>query len=184
MNQITYAKLNDFYDEFWRLKEPLYDKGCSPDDLIVVNPRPGDFTVTRASNAAHFDDPERWEPASREWLFGPPEVERTPPPYLVEDLQRVVANIGAWRRSKGFETPESFDETEALLAKLALIHEEISEAVSAVRTGDFGNFCEEIADAFIRICDTCYALDIDLAREVEDKMLVNETRPHMHNKRA
>ena len=80
--------------------------------------------------------------------------------------------------------PESIDDADGMLAKLALVHAEVSEASEAVRKGDHENFVEELADAVIRILDISGSLQLDLETAIEDKMKKNEDRPYMHGKRA
>ncbi len=41
---------------------------------------------------------------------------------------------------------------------------------------------DEMADALIRILDTCEGLGIDIQRHVELKMMYNKTRPKLHGK--
>lgn len=113
-----------------------------------------------------------------------PDVDRGSLLYRLWGLNRVAGNIAAWRERKGFYSPVSFDETDQILVKLALVHEEISEATSAARKGEFDNFVEELADAIIRILDAAGTMDLDLESAIETKMLFNETRPHKHGKRA
>lgn len=104
--------------------------------------------------------------------------------YRPVGLNRVAGNIKAWRIRKGFSMPETFDDVDLLLSKLALVHSEVSEATEAVRHGDAANFAEELADAVIRILDISASLGIDLEQAIEDKMEKNEGRPYMHGKRA
>ena len=42
---------------------------------------------------------------------------------------------------------------------------------------------DEIADAFIRICDLAGGLEIDLERHVRAKLEYNKTRPAKHGKK-
>lgn len=72
----------------------------------------------------------------------------------------------------------------ALVAqKLALVHSEVSEALEGHRKDKMDEHLPhlpsigvELADAFIRICDTAGALNIDLGRCVAEKMLYNADR--------
>jgi NTP pyrophosphatase (non-canonical NTP hydrolase) len=82
--------------------------------------------------------------------------------------------------------------TNMILAKLALVHSEVSEAVEAAREGNvtFGYIFDgsgkpegmvvELADAVIRILDLCEALHLDLEHALERKHEYNATRPHRH----
>lgn len=88
--------------------------------------------------------------------------------------------------------------TERVLARLSLIHAEVSEAVEDARQieptdlniqmmGEGGKpvgFPSEMADIIIRIADLCGELNIDLNRAVMKKMAYNATRPFMHGKKA
>ena len=113
-------------------------------------------------------------------------------------LKTLIANIQIWREKKGFETgwgnvPE----------KLMLTVTELSEAMEAYRKIPFkvtrgngmqpdcdkdnrflANFREELADTAIRLFDLASSCDIDLETEIERKMLINEKRPHKHNKQC
>lgn len=72
---------------------------------------------------------------------------------------------------------------------LALIHSEISEAMEADRKDLMDDKLPhrkglevELADAFIRVCDMCAGLGLDLGGAVVEKLAYNETRPHKHGK--
>lgn len=117
--------------------------------------------------------------------------------YSCPDLDRLNQNIRRWREGKGFKTswlnaPE----------KLMLVVTELSEAFEAYRDltpstlrvldqpvlgGHFqpdllSNFKEELADTYIRLGDLCASLGIDISVPIEQKMLVNEGRPHKHGR--
>lgn len=82
----------------------------------------------------------------------------------------------------------------AIVEKLALIHEEISEALGEIRSGhhplevyyrDDGKpegLMVELADAVIRIADLAFLLDGDLEAAIEEKHAFNATRPHKHGR--
>jgi len=68
--------------------------------------------------------------------------------------------------------------------KLLLIHSEISECVEAFRNDDFDNFKEEIADILIRLFDLISGLEINIEKEILDKLDILKTRKFKHgNKR-
>lgn len=96
---------------------------------------------------------------------------------------------------------ESGTDGDALLAKLTLIHSEVSEAVELVREKDFsavsvwnvhgsdGNakpegFGIELADVVLRVFDMAEALGINIEDCMREKHAYNRTRPHKHGKRA
>lgn len=67
--------------------------------------------------------------------------------------------------------------------KLALIHSEISEALEGYRSNKpsekipgYSNFVEEMADAMIRIGDTCGAMGEDLGGAIAAKLQYNASR--------
>lgn len=92
--------------------------------------------------------------------------------------------------------------------KLMLIVSELSEALEAHRCGRFADFkrydafkkvdssaCnrifgqdikdtfeDEIADVFIRLCDLCEWMEIDIKKHIQLKMAYNKKRPYKHGK--
>ncbi len=68
---------------------------------------------------------------------------------------------------------------------IALMHSELSEALEALRQKDKSknNVGEELADCCIRIFDYCFAKNINLEKEIINKMKINKKRPIKHNKR-
>ena len=102
-----------------------------------------------------------------------------------KSMAQLAREITAWRREKGFRTPESIDtmdEKEMMLGKLMLVVTEVSEAAHEVRDGDFKAFSQEIADVFIRLLDICHTTGIDPEAEIAAKMEVNQLRPYRHGK--
>lgn len=110
--------------------------------------------------------------------------------------------VHALAKSKGWwpNGTESIS-TDSVLAKLALIHSEVSEALEVARdpkakithTWFVGRttspkdsppkpegFGIELADAVIRIMDLCGALGIDLEKCIREKHMYNATRPARH----
>lgn len=77
--------------------------------------------------------------------------------------------------------PKSIYGTHILLAKLALVGTEVSEACEAVRKPELrGTLGEELADIVLRVMDLAEAMDIDLFKAICQKMDINMDRPHMH----
>lgn len=74
---------------------------------------------------------------------------------------------------------------EDLAIKLMLVITEIAEATEALRIDDQENFLEEIADAFLRLGDLVGGIGATeiISSVIENKMLVNEGRPMLHNKK-
>ena len=103
----------------------------------------------------------------------------------------------------GWHDKPVMDRTEHILAELALIHSEVSEASEAVRTGNFftiqksavevieesnelfkntikDSFQDELADIIIRVLDLCGERKIDIESHVLAKMMYNEGRSYKH----
>jgi NTP pyrophosphatase (non-canonical NTP hydrolase) len=99
----------------------------------------------------------------------------------------------AWRcaEHKGWHGP-----ADTPLAKLLMIHAEVTEAAEELRaghpprksyldaTGKPCGFGSELADIVIRVADLAEVLGIDLEREIGMKIAFNETRPHRHGGKA
>jgi hypothetical protein len=113
-----------------------------------------------------------------------------PAPRTIAELQQA-----AWQNAedKGFHKARGKDAT-GLMAGMALIHSEVSEALEDIRKDRMTTFLDEegkpqgfpteMADIMIRVLDTCGDLDIDLQAEIEAKMAYNAGRPFMHGKLA
>jgi len=95
------------------------------------------------------------------------------------DINKECKIIAKWREDKGFET--NWDN---MLEKLMLVVTEVSEAAEAYRKNDVKEFDMEIADTFIRLMDICGSINLDIANEIEKKMIINAGRPYKHGKIA
>lgn len=65
---------------------------------------------------------------------------------------------------------------------LMSVSDEVSEAHDALRKNDFDNFKEELADIVIRVATICGLLEIDLNKEIENKLEKNKKRLYKHGK--
>jgi len=100
--------------------------------------------------------------------------------------QRInVAN--GWEAFTPDDFPKDINDhaaTHKLLAHVALIHSEASEATEAVRKLDKANFEEELADVLIRALSIAYGLGLDLDLAVVNKLKKNLGRAHRHGMKA
>lgn len=99
-----------------------------------------------------------------------------------------AADIHHTAKQKGW-WPEDVEERNKGEA-IALIHQELSEALEGLRQGnppddklpEFTNVEVEMADAVIRIMDMAHAHGWRVAQAIEAKMAYNVDRPHKHGK--
>ncbi len=94
-------------------------------------------------------------------------------------INEAATLVKDYRERKGFDTS-----WENMQEKLMLVVTEVAEASEARRKDDWDNFCEELADTFIRLMDITASLEIDIEHHIKAKMKANENRPHMHGKNA
>ena len=101
--------------------------------------------------------------------------------YTIPELQKIAHRIA---KDKGW-----YDDNRTIGEVCALVHSEISEALECYRRGQMDmvyengkpeGFPVELADAVIRILDTCEHLNIDLNEVMYYKMLYNKTRSYRH----
>jgi NTP pyrophosphatase (non-canonical NTP hydrolase) len=80
----------------------------------------------------------------------------------------------------GHHTPETVENPSLPAEKLALMVEEIGEAVKALRKGDAQNEAEEMADLMIRALDYCAWRGISAYDSILSKLAINADRPRLH----
>ena len=92
------------------------------------------------------------------------------------DIRKLIDLVMQQARDKGFGTrPEEINVAE----KIALIHSEISEAFEAYRRKNIDGkdgFMEELGDAVQRILHLCGVFDIDIEKEILQKLESNKGR--------
>ena len=104
---------------------------------------------------------------------------------LCVEAHETAKTHGFWEKDAGNET---------ILAKLALVHTEISEAVEEIRAGygptevgtdkdgRLSGFGYELADIIIRTADISERYGINLEYLTKRKLAANKNRPYMHGK--
>lgn len=117
---------------------------------------------------------------------------------VARPFDALADEIHAWARSKGFYEREwievADDEVRYAPArrvpnpslsaeKVALLHEEASEVLGALRDGDPDKEAEELADLVIRCLDYASWRGISLDEQVARKMGINRGRPRLHGRR-
>lgn len=97
----------------------------------------------------------------------------------MNDLAKEINEIN---RKNGWNvlTPKDWGEDYKVPTVLALITSEVSEALEGFRNNDKENFKEELADIIIRVLDCSGGLNIDIEKEIENKLEKNRERSHKH----
>lgn len=137
---------------------------------------------------------------------------------MSKSIREWMKEIAAWGVSKGWDEPLCEERATpyegssgkviplapkgvnvyTVLAKIALAHSELSEAVEAARDNHWlmrtvegkdgvfkpEGFVVELADTVIRIFHIAEQLGLDLEGAIEAKMEYNHTRPHRHGGRG
>lgn len=104
---------------------------------------------------------------------------------LSEAIDILSQQAHATAREKGFHdyTPvfgQPGRDARHILSLLMLVTTEVAEAAEEVRKGTLERFGAELADIVIRVLDLAAVLEIDLGREVVEKMEINRLRPMMN----
>lgn len=89
---------------------------------------------------------------------------------------RLINDANGWNVTQASD----WDKEYKVLALLALVHSEVSEAVEAVRKNDIDNFHEEMADVLIRVLDCVGGFGRDFDKIVAEKLEKNRHRGYRH----
>lgn len=111
------------------------------------------------------------------------------------ELEEIGRQAHAINGRNGWDvfTPSMFPEkgdfiakerTHFLLAHMALVHSEVSEATEAVRHYDKDNFVEELADTIIRVTSIAWGLELHLEEAIKAKLEKNSMRGLHHGGKA
>lgn len=95
-------------------------------------------------------------------------------------MKELAKEIHSTAKEKGFWEGGSRNFLEALM----LIVSEAGECCDAYRKQQKEKMAEELADIIIRTLDLAEGFDIDIEKEVLQKMEYNKTRPYKHGKIA
>lgn len=102
---------------------------------------------------------------------------------LTHFCHQAARNAGWWADIRTGAPLDPFSDKNLVLAKLALVHSEVSEAVEGHRKDRDDDHLPhrpsievELADAVIRIADLCGALGLDLGGAIAEKMAYNAVR--------
>lgn len=97
-----------------------------------------------------------------------------------EDIEAMTGLLTA----QGQQQMREAAKRDFVLGQLAKITSEVGETVQAIqRKGIYhSDVAEELADVIIRVCDLAGFLEINLGREVHQKMRINAQRPRKHGK--
>ena len=117
---------------------------------------------------------------------------------LGNKINKLSTEICEISDDKGFWNIEDISEFAIVPVKLALIGDEVSEALKVHRDEYEGlespklnhmtveqeqEFTEELADIVIRTLDLAGGLGLDIGNSITDKIKKNKKRPHRHGKR-
>lgn len=110
---------------------------------------------------------------------------------LALELHKTSTSKGFWDKVYKHSEHDPIKDIDFMLAKLALVHSEVSEVLEAMRKQmNEEKVVEEIADVLIRLLDfyqgsvNCGWVTSSLDAIVQKKMNINAERPKMHGNLA
>lgn len=104
---------------------------------------------------------------------------------IAEAINSMAEEAFTTSKEKGFHDSD-IDNTDAMtLARVALVHTELSEFVDELRkpSPDEYELALELADVLIRVGDLAHHMELDLGEAVVTKMEKNKSREYKHGKR-
>jgi NTP pyrophosphatase (non-canonical NTP hydrolase) len=112
---------------------------------------------------------------------------------VAHDVHNVNVNNGWWEDRVAIAAAHPNGKHQVILAALALVTTEISEAVEAIRKHDpttwhdtrtRDTFARELAGATLRIMDLAVWVGVDLGEAVRAELEANKARGHRHGGKA
>lgn len=109
------------------------------------------------------------------------------------EVHRVNVGNGCWEDRMAITAAHPKSMHQIVLAALALVTTEVSEAVEAIRKHDpttwrdtktKDTFARELAGATIRIMDLAAATGVDLGEAIRAELEANKSRGHRHGGKA
>ena len=112
---------------------------------------------------------------------------------VAHDVHRVNVANGWWEDRNAIVAAHPKGRHQVVLAALALVTTEVSEAVEAIRKHDpttwrdtktKDTFARELAGATLRIMDLAAATGVDLGEAIRAELEANKSRGHRHGGKA